>query len=59
MSVFPLSCNFYVPDVNFTGVNEIKARYKLSNLRVNLSDRGSNFHVYERPFIHCLYFICE
>ena len=35
-SVFPLSCNFYVTNVNFTRV-----RYKLSSLNVKLSDRGS------------------
>ena len=46
---FPLSCNFYVTDVNFTRVNKIKARFKLSSLNVKLSDQGSNCHVYERP----------
>ena len=35
-SVFPLSCNFYVTNVNFTRV-----RYKLSSLNVKLGDRGS------------------
>ena len=43
-SVFPLSCNFYVTNVNFTRV-----RYKLA----------IEVHVCERPFIHCLYFLCE
>lgn len=38
VSVFPLPCNFYVPGVNFTRVNKIKARYKLSSLNVKLSE---------------------
>ena len=43
--------------VNFNHVNKIGPRYKV--LRLKLHWARFCFYAYKRPFIHCLYFICE
>ena len=43
--------------VNFNRVNKIEAKYKV--LRLNVKLREVLLFAYVRPFIHCLYFICE
>ena len=42
--------------VNFNDVNKVEARYLVLRLNMKLSEV---LLAYVRPFMHCLYFICE
>ena len=54
----PISTDaFLATHVNFNHVNEIEARYKVLRLNVKFSE--ILLYTYVRPFIHCLYVICE
>ena len=44
--------------VEFTRVNKMEPELSSVELKSEVEQRF-NFYVYVRPFIHCLYFICE
>ena len=48
----------HVNALNFNHINKIEARYKVVRSNMRLSE-VLLLRLYVRPFIHCLYFICE
>ena len=64
--LFPLGVDFHCrviftyayTHVEFTRVNKMEAELQSVELKSEVEQRF-NFYVYVRPFIHCLYFICE